>query len=459
MSSSGVTDPEAQLVGTRFGLIRKVTRNKRVPGLPRSYRAYTAFLGYTERFAPWSVDTYAFGSALDDDLRARRAAIGEAVERYCGNVVPDNLLAGSFESLARVGAPVVDPQKFALYSAAQYATPGFPFVPLTRDLEISWVPGNDLVSGAEVLLPASLVYLNYFRGAHQAEPRTNSPVYAGIAAGETLEQAQRFALEEVLERDASAIWWLSGSPAVGIDCADHPEIRAVFTPAEVPDLAVSFLQIRSPFGVPVVGVFVEDTARSLVALGSACRATAVEVTKKALTEAFDVLSLSVALLDPDGILARATVAGDPHYRPYRADRAYLDDFRADWRDVTDLPAHAQLYLDVRMQGSVLDRMRSPALRTTLGDLSSLPETAGISHYLTRFGEAGLRAYAVDVTTTDVALAGLRVARVVVPGLYTNAPAAFPLLGGTRLYDEPVNRGWINGPLAAEKMVLTPIPHT
>ena len=36
---------------------------------------------------------------------------------------------------------------------------------------------------------------------------------------------------------------------------------------------------------------------------------------------------------------------------------------------------------------------------------------------------GIRAVAVDVTTSEVADSGIRVVRVVAPGLYSNAPAA------------------------------------
>jgi len=266
-----------------------------------------------------------------------------------------------------------------------------------------------------------------------------------------------FALQEVLERDATAMWWLSGSAAVGIDIAHHPAISAVFDPREVPDLAVSFFHIRSSFDVPVIGVFVEDTARSLVAFGSACRSAPVEATSKALTEVFDVLSLSVALLDPDGFLAAA--AGGPHYRPFRADRAYLDDFRPDWRDVNDLPAHAQLHLDPRMRGPVLERIRAPHQRTALEDLSSFTAPHGLASYVEHIESAGLKVYAADLTTADIATAGLRVSRVLVPGLYCNAPAAFPFLGGGRLYTEPVLRGWTDTPVTEDTLVRHPLPHT
>lgn len=63
---------------------------------------------------------------------------------------------------------------------------------MAHDLEIAWDPGRDLVSGEDILVPAALVYLNYFRGGNAAEPRTNFQACAGITAGETLEQGRTF---------------------------------------------------------------------------------------------------------------------------------------------------------------------------------------------------------------------------------------------------------------------------
>ena len=71
-------------------------------------------------------------------------ATGEAVERYCGNVVPEDLVRGSASALELAGSRVVDPAEFALYSEDQYRLPGFPFVPFTSDLNIRWVLGHTM---------------------------------------------------------------------------------------------------------------------------------------------------------------------------------------------------------------------------------------------------------------------------------------------------------------------------
>jgi ribosomal protein S12 methylthiotransferase accessory factor len=104
-------------------------------------------------------------------------------------------------------------------------------------------------------------------------------------------------------------------------------------------------------------------------------------------------------------------------------------------------------------------MRVPQQRTTLEELAPFTAPEGLASYVEHIESAGLKVYAVDLTTTDIAMAGLRVARVLVPGLYCNAPAAFPLLGGYRLYTEPVLHGWTDSPVTEDTLVRHPLPHT
>lgn len=108
--------------------------------------------------------------------------------------------------------------------------------------------------------------------------------------------------------------------------------------------------------------------------------------------------------------------------------------------------HLQIYLDPRMQDEHLSRLSAPASATSLADLPDLgpdPEAA----YLDMLLAQDLRPVAVELTTRDVAAVGMHVVRVVVPGLYSSTPAAFPQLGGRRLAQE----------LTEETVVRAPIP--
>ncbi|MGH3615926.1 MAG: YcaO-like family protein [Pseudonocardia sp.] len=449
----------SSLIDARLGLITRVTREPAVPGIPRAFVDYTADVAATGQFAPWVADAVTGGATLDEPERAREAAIGEAVERYCGNAVPDDLVVGSAASLTAQGLDVLDPAGLALYSATQYAQPGFPFVPLTRELEISWTPGRDLGSGNEVLVPAALVYLNLHRARPGRERAIIFQACAGIAAGDGLEAAERSALEELIERDAVTIWWHSGAEATALDIGDDPFLTSVLADPEAADLRVTFLAIPSVFDVPMVGAFLQDHARGLVGFGSACRATAQAAAAKALTEAIVGYSIGRELGTPESefwIAVRSGRLSQDPYRDFRADRAYRGEFRDDWHDLNTLDPNLQLYLDPAMQGDALRRLRAPPSRQPLSTVVSVSGDPRAT-YLDGLARQGLQAISVDVTTPDVARTGLRVVRVLVPGLYQSSPAAFPMLGGTRLYTEPVAGGWVRRPFTEHDVIRHPLP--
>ncbi|GAA1829430.1 hypothetical protein GCM10009836_04130 [Pseudonocardia ailaonensis] len=417
--------------------------------------SYGALVGRTDRFAAWRADATGFGASLGDEYTARAAAIGEAVERYCGNAVPDVLHHSSYDELVRAGRAALDPAALALYSARQHALAGFPFVPFTRDLRVGWVPGTDLHGGGQVWVPASLAYLDYVHGARAAEPPTHSPMYSGIAAGTDRARAERSALEELLERDATGIWWASGAPAAGLD--DGGRVTgALGRPAGDVPLRVHLTAVPSAFDVPVVAALVEQEGGYL-GFGTACRADPAAAGSKALVEALGLLRHARDLADP-GSLAWAAVASgtiEAHaYLPFRADRRHLDDAGPHYRALTDLPAVAQLYLDPRMQGAPLDRLR-PAATRSVEDLPVVPDPR--AEYLRRLAAAGVRVVSVDLTTPDVAAAGWCVVRVVAAGLVGNGPPAFPLRGSARLYEVPARLGWPDPPRDEDDLVAHPLP--
>ncbi len=450
-----------RLVDPRSGLVRRLIRYTHPPELPAALVSFAADVADTRRFAPWQADRVALGAAFSHEEQARRSAIGEAVERYCGNAVPSELRRASYNQLARSGVPALDPADLVLYSERQYQQRGFPFVRFSRDLPVRWVEGQDVESREPVLLPASIVYVNFYAGPYADEPPTNFVMYSGVACGPSRAEAERAALEELMERDATMIWWMSGCEAPGIDLASAPAVRAALVARVSGGIHYHLMHIRTLFGVPVVGALIEDTALQIMALGVACRPDPQAAALKALVEAVHLRIFAQGLLDPNGHVWQGISAGvldSRSYKPYRADRGYQDAFRSDFRDVIDLGSQAQIYLDPRMH-LYLARITSPASSVQLADIPSVEAGDPRALYLARLRERGLRAYSVDLTTPDIRACGLRVVRVVVPGLYPNAPAAFPFLGGRRLYDEPFELGWLPAPLREDQLVRVPLPHT
>ena len=65
---------------------------------------------------------------------------------------------------------------------------------------------------------------------------------------------------------------------------------------------------------------------------------------------------------------------------------------------------------------------------------------------------------MDLTTPDIMHTGLKAARVIIPGLVPNFPAAFPPLGGGRVQNIPVQLGWRDKPLPADELNYMPMPY-
>ncbi|WP_136519931.1 YcaO-like family protein [Cellulomonas telluris] len=444
--------PVDDLVDPRTGLVLRVRDVRHHPSVPAALVTRQCDVGDVRAVSPWANNVLCQGSAFSDPDGASAAAVGESVERYCGNVL-DTLPVthASWDELRRRGAPALDPEELVLYSDAQYGAPGFPFVPLTRDLPVHWVPGRSLTRDREVLVPASLVYVNWYSAGYASAPPTNFCAFAGIAAGPDEDFAVASALEEVVERHATMVWWLNGHPL----------------PAVVPDAALAsvvtgrtaLLHLDNEFGVPVAAAVVHDDADALVNVGFSARPRFRDAALKAWTEAFTLQEGSRDLLRRDGLHWQVMADGELNgraFKPWRADRRYLDDFRPDMRDCDDLMVQQQVYLDPRA-GRRVEHLLAPPATRALDDVPHLPDRSAAT-YRAAVEEQGLEVVVVDLTTPDVASTGMRVVRVLVPGTVGNAPAAFPFLGRRRVQDLAVELGWREEPLAEHELLTFPMPH-
>ncbi len=419
-------DPFARLISRRTGVVTGVSPLRPPARSPEPLRMWMAQVSDTQMFSPWPGDPVASGCAWWSDEDARMAALGEAVERYCGALVPAGLAPATSTDLVAAGQRVLDLAEVALFSEDQYQTPGFPFVPFEPDLPLRWVTGRDLLIGQRCAVPIGLVYTTVHRGvrdpAYRDEPRTNPVPYAGLAAGVDREHAERNALLELIERDAMTRSWRSGEP--------WPEVAvpgALDTVCHTGDTSprVRLFQVPATIGVPVLAALVDDPVTGFLALGSAARADPRSAAMKAIAEAFQLHLMLYELDDPDSaLLCLARIEPSCPLVPWRPDRRYRDSYsRGAWRDVRDLACHLQLYLDPRMR---------TALREQLGGRPQIPlsdvPTSGLgsaAELAESIAATGVRPISVDVTTSDLRSVGWTAIRIVAPGLYPNTPAAFP----------------------------------
>jgi ribosomal protein S12 methylthiotransferase accessory factor len=382
-----------------------------------------------------SLDTYT-GSDHPCREAAEAAAIGEALERYSGSYVPDErLLVASADDL---GAAAVEPERFALFSDAQHATPGFPFSPFRRDTVVGWVDGFSVPGGEHAYLPAQLVFMPW-RDTQLGETRIGHATSSGLACAPTLEEAVLTGLLELVERDAFMLAWHNRLSLPLLDWEGDRVLerldRRYFEPS---GLRYSAVDLSVFLNVPTVLGVVHGRRGQLGALGvGAASAPTVEVAwRKALAEAFSVQRWvrDQALEEPDrlGGPAGAIRTFDAHTLYYagekRARRAAFLDTSAERRHTADVPPLEG--------GDVLELIEALARRLCVH---------------------GYSAYAVDVTSPDVRAGGLRVARVLVPELCPlDVVEGARFLGGRRMYEAAWKAGLV--PRRLEPADLNPDPH-
>lgn len=447
----GRGDAEADLlVDDQVGVVTGVQELAPLPGMPARLRVCAVDVADMRRVADWPNDRQAFGTSWSDFGAARRSAVGEAVERYCGSRLPeDRLRFGSYAQLRRAGVPALDPRRLHLYSQRQYQSEGFPFAPLTVDAECAWVEGHSWTTGEPAWVPAFLVA----HGEHDPVAYSD-PLVAGVACGVSEEHAVTSGLEEVIERDTTMLWWANAARLPRLPMPDR--IRELVADS-LDAYDISLIHLDNEFDVPVLAAVVRDRAAGWLGIGFATRPDPLEAAEKALAEGF-TLHHTCRFLDDDKTLADG-LAELPHLgnlKPYRADRRYLDSYRPDFSDVRDLLCQQQVHLDPRAG----ERVAPWVLDLPTRPWDGLPalEQRSLEAYRERVEARGFEVISVDLTTCDAEAAGFSAAHTIVPGLVSNFPAGMPMWGDGRIGRAGVRLGWRSQPLAEEEFNVFPLPH-
>lgn len=456
-SASVPTQHESSLVDKLFGPIVAVKLVRQHKSVPRSLKVVHAQTGPMRDTMGWANDPIAAGTSFDDSELAVRAAIGEAVERYCGNIPSDALLSrGTYHELLADGKMPVDPETLVLFSQQQHDAPGFPFVPMSRELHIHWVAARNYTAGHPSHFPASLAYANWRMGRYEAEPCTNNAFFPGLAAGTSREQAARSGLLEVVERHATMVWWANRQPMPRL----RPYGRVASLEQELQsEFRAWALVLENEFAVPVVGAVLEHRRDKILTVGFAARSNHHDAALKAYAEALTLQDGARDLDDPEGGYWSATRRGELRgdlVKPWRADRRYTESYRADYKDMPDLMGQLQYYLDPAA-GEAIQSIIEPSGEVVEEECKKVQD-ASFGGIVRRLGATGYNVHVADLTTSDVAETPLRVVRVLVPGTVPNYSAAFPFLGLGKVADAAVTMGWRDRPLSDNELNYAPLPH-
>jgi len=338
------------------------------------------------------------------DLQARVSCVGEAIElvsvRWTGTEERRRARWSEVRDVA------VHPRELLLFSDAQYAEAarrpeatawdGVP-APFEERHAIEWVPAVSLVDGATRWLPAACCYVDH------ADPEYPAPPFAvananGCAAANARETAILQGLLELLERDATALWWYTRArrPGVALDGVDDARIAAIRDAHAGQGRELALLDLRTDTGVPVIAAVTWDPVTGVVLpTGHGCHPDPARAIVRAVAE----LSQVIAIAAPVGSASPAP--------PTIGDRPYLLPDDAPLRGAAELaPAGIGTDVDAQLAWCV-ERL------------------AGLGHDV----------LVLDVTREEI---GQPAVRVVVPGL---RPLLRRLAPG-RLYDVPAALGWV-----------------
>ena len=359
---------------------------------------------------------FSTGKGLSEP-QAQASALGEAVERYSSQYEGyEPSIRASFREL---GDRAIHPYELMGFSERQYRERGAwrkkgetAYVPDPYDeaRPIDWTPAWSLTAGRWRLIPSAFAYYSYPReGGGDICPGCSN----GVAAGNCLEEAIMQGFYELVERDATAMWWYHRlrKPAVNWRTFDSKFTAAVDAAMEETGMTLVVLDLTNDLGIPVFAANLftgkEDPRFRSIGLGShrnpriALERAVAELGQFWKTAEKDERSLhfQASPLSRD-LFLRA----DPGQQPLAA-----SDFAA------------------RERGDFLE---------DIGDMVRL------------LNGLGLKMLVMDLTRPDV---GFPVARVIIPGMVH----FWPRFGCRRLFEVPKALGWVDKDVSEGD--LNPVP--
>jgi len=317
------------------------------------------------------------------------SAVGEAIERYSSSIIdPERIV---WKRPDELDEDVLDPRRLDLYSEAQYARDGFPYVRFDSGIPHPWVLGSWLNDAKPVWLPALFVFLSIELHQEQLIAQGTSN---GVAASTEKADAALRAIFELVERDAFMTTWLTASPTHRIQLDDtlDPRLRTVLEGIEALGAVVEVYRLPvSVIGTTVLCLALGDGDRYPgVTFGLGCDLDPRAALRQAVLE-LGQTGPYLRRMMRSGILKAATDPSGVH--------AMLD--------------HASYYFP-KKRATAFDRLRSKET-VCLRDLKRVAARS-LQDCVAALDEAQVRVALVDVTSADVATGPFSVMRAVSPDL-------------------------------------------
>ena len=218
------------------------------------------------------------------DLAAAKAsALMESIEAYHAEKISLPVRLGSFEEL-RYTNTMIDVEQLPRCRGRSFH----------KHMPLIWIAASDIMNGEPVLLPYETVHTDYtfsFRiGAGVFNATSN-----GLASGNHFWEAVSHGICEVIERDATTLWYLRSpesqeSTRIDLDSVDHPGCLEVLNRFARANILCGLWETTTDTGVPSFHCTIMNQSDSKVRLmyptaGMGCHPVRAVAMLRALTEA------------------------------------------------------------------------------------------------------------------------------------------------------------------------------
>ena len=336
---------------------------------------------------------------------SRRVGILEGLERYCGHW-PRARYTTVIDSYTNLAAHALDPLTCGSYLPEFYASSYARFLqPFTPERPIAWVWGYSLLQQRPILVPEQLAY--YFPSTHGI-PEFVSDSSNGCAIGSCLEEAILYGLLELVERDNFMFHWYAKIAAPQIDPWSSQSVKTLRLLDRIERLGYDTYLLDTRLDLPFPTV------------------TAVAVLRHD-----DIGKLALAAgagFDPEEAI-RSALCELAAYLPSIPQRvkAELSTFQAlasDFTRVMTIEHHSLLYALPEMFPHARFLLENKSIRPVSeiyaawnaqrpGDLDLCVD---LQYSVERVFDLGMDVIVVDQTAPELQGTGLKVARVIIPGL-------------------------------------------
>ena len=209
---------------------------------------------------------------------AKASGIMESIEGWHAEHIELPMLYGRFGDLAS-SRPLVDPAVLPQVAGSAYH----------RQLRLMWVEGRNLMDGTSCWVPYEMVHTDYTHpmpDGHGCFSCSSN----GLASGNDLVEATVHAICEVIERDATGLWYHSDLPvkaARRLDLAtvDDNDCAGLIAQIEAAGLSIAVWETTTDVGVPAFYALLTGDEHEHVGEGAGCHPAKSVALSRTLTEA------------------------------------------------------------------------------------------------------------------------------------------------------------------------------